>query len=112
GIEPCCADSCVVAGSERLIVHRYAEVSCLSICDYLAWIVGCGQESSDELVERYPIRTGYLDRPIHRRPDCDVSHCGSHVIGPDGLRKSGWQVNRLLDGAKLSDGAHEFVELR
>ena len=95
-----------------MIVHLYAEVACVGIRDHLAWILGCGQESSDEFVERYPIRTGYLDRAVHRRPDCDVGHCGSHVIGPDGLRKGGWQVNRLPDGAKLGDGAYEFEELR
>ena len=94
-----------------MIVHTYAEVACVGICDNLAWIVGCGQESSDEFVERYPFGTGYFDRAVQRRPDCDVCQYGSHIIGPDRLREGGWQVNRLLDGAKLSDGAHEFVEL-
>src|ERR1043166_3072104 len=110
--ESCRADLRVLARGERLIVHRYAEVACVRICDYLAWIMGCSQESSDEFVKRYPFGTGYLDRAVHRRPDCDVSDGGSHVIGPDGLRKSGRQVDRLFDGAELGDGAHDFVELR
>src|SRR4029077_2482977 len=112
GLETCRTDPRVLAGGERLIVHRYAEVTCVSICDDLAWIVGCGQESPDECVESYPFGTGYLDRAVHRRPDCDVGQCGSHVIGPDGLRKGGRQMNRLPDGAELGDSAHEFVELR
>ena len=63
-----------------MIVHCYAEVACVDISDHFAWILGCGQESSDELVERYPFRAGYLDRAVHRCPDRDVGHCGSHII--------------------------------
>ena len=105
------ADSRVVAGGERSIVQRNAEVAYLGICDDLTWRLGGGQESSDEFVERYPIRTGYFDRAIHRRPNCDIGHGGGQVIGPDGLRKNGGQMHRLPNGARLDDGAPEFIEL-
>ena len=105
------ADSRVVAGGERSIVHRNAEVAYLSIGDDHARILGGGQESSDELVEWEPVETGYLDCGVHRRPDCDISHDGSQVIGPDGLRKGGRQMHCLPNGARLDDGAHEFIEL-
>ena len=95
-----------------LIVQFQAEIGRVRISDHFARVVRRFQKSPDELAERRPLGTGDLDRAVHRRSDCDVGHCGSHVIGPDGLRKSGWQVNRLLDGAKLGDGAYEFVELR
>src|SRR6185437_2537805 len=112
GLEPCRADSRIVAGGERLIVHRYAVVTSVHIRDQRAWIMGCGQESTREFVETYPFGTGYLDRAVHRRPDCDVGYCGSYVIRGDGLEERRRQVNRLPDGGELGDGAHEFEELR
>src|SRR4051794_12717179 len=69
------ANARVVAGGERLIVQLFAEVGCVDICDHRARILGCTQESSDELVETYPFGTGDFYRAVHRRPDCDVGHC-------------------------------------
>ena len=51
-----------------MIVQLYAEVACVDICDHLAWILGCAQESSDEFVETYPFGTGYLDRAVTGAP--------------------------------------------
>ena len=82
----------------------------VGIFDHLVWILGGGQELSDELVEREPVETSYLDCAVHRRPDCDIGHDGSRVIGPDGLRKGGRQMHRLPNGARLDDGAYEFIE--
>ena len=72
-----------------MIVQLFAEVACVDICDHRARILGCTQESSDELVETYPFGAGDFYRAVHRRPDCDVGHCVGHVIGRDGLHMGG-----------------------
>src|ERR1043165_3580275 len=72
GLEARWADSRVVAGGERSIVHRNAEVAYLGICDDLTWRLGGGQESSDEFVGEVPDQDR-LFRSCHS-PEAQLRH--------------------------------------
>lgn len=86
-IEVCRADARIVAGGEGVIVQLYAEVAGVDVCDYLACVVVCDQESLDELVETELFGTSHLDRAVQGCPDCEISQYGSHIIRRDRLHK-------------------------
>jgi hypothetical protein len=89
------ADARVVAWDERLIVQFHAEIERVGIYGQFAGTLRRFQESPDEFAEAHPLRTGDLDRAIHRCGKRDVSHCISYVVGRDGLYIYGGQVDSL-----------------
>jgi hypothetical protein len=99
-------------GTRGSVVQFRAEVPSVDVRDHSARVVLRVQEPLDEFVEAEPLRTGQLDRAVHRRPDREVGQRGGDVVGHDGLHQRGRQADCSPVGGRLGDAGEEVEELR